>query len=160
MTDIQLDIEYHLPVEQPDTDRFHQAALWVANHFGLQRLAVSISIVDDPTIQSLNCHHLQHDWPTDVISFEFGSRADSPLIAEGEVIASYDTARRVAPQAGWSTEDELLLYIIHGLLHVTGMDDQQLAEQQAMRAAEQACLIALKVPVAANYLARWHEIQY
>ncbi len=127
-----------------DSDRYRQAAVWVANRFGLKELDVSIAIVDDPTIHQLNREHLEHDWPTDVISFVFEVDPSKTHI-EGEIIASMDTAVRMSPEAGWSPEDELLLYIVHGLLHLAGLDDIQPEDQLAMRAAERECLLALGV---------------
>ena len=107
---IDLDIEYHVDAVEPDEARIQQAAKWVADYFQLSKLSASISIVDDPTIHRINRDHLQHDWPTDVISFVFENE-DSRV--DGEIIASFDTATRVAAQAGWSPADELLLYVIH-----------------------------------------------
>ena len=57
-------------------------------------------------------------------------------IHDGEIIASRDTAARSAPDYGWSTAEELLLYLIHGALHLTGMDDHDDPGRLAMRNAE------------------------
>ncbi len=154
---IELDIEYHVPSEIDDSPRYHQAAEWVVQKFKLKSLTASISIVDDPTIHRLNREHLDHDWPTDVISFVFES--DDGKV-DGEIIASADTASRLAQQAEWPTADELLLYIIHGLLHLAGLDDLKDEERQQMRIAERDCLVALAVPAAKNYLDRWDSVSY
>ena len=154
---IELEIDYHAADVTPDDARYKLAAEWVAEHFGLAHLTASISIVDDPTIHRLNCEHLDHDWPTDVISFVFDNDGH---VVDGEIIASIDTATRLANDAGWPVADELLLYIIHGLLHLAGLDDIEPADRAAMRAAEQACLTALNVPAAAQYLDRWDSVSY
>ena len=140
-----------------DSDRFHQAAEWIVNRFKLTSLTASISIVDDSTIHRLNREHLDHDWPTDVISFAFDCEEGR---IDGEIIASIDTAARLAQQAAWHTADELLLYIIHGLLHLAGLDDISDEDRQLMRQAEKDCLIALAVPAAQKYLDRWDSISY
>lgn len=155
MTD--LEIEYHVEAFAPDDARYERAAQWVAQRFQLKKLTASISIVDDPTIHRLNRDHLQHDWPTDVISFVFENEAQC---VDGEIIASLDTATRVAEQAGWSAADELLLYIIHGLLHLAGLDDIEPTDRALMRDTEKACLLALEIPAAQNYLDRWDSISY
>jgi probable rRNA maturation factor len=104
---------------------------------------LSIAVVDDPTIHRLNREYLQHDYPTDVLSFlleEGGNR----LI--GQVILSTDTAAREAAKVGWSTETELLLYVIHGTLHLVGYDDLADAPRGEMRRAERHYLIESGVP--------------
>ena len=154
---IELEIEYHVLSPTDDSARFHQAAEWIANRYKLTSLTASISVVDDSTIHRLNREHLDHDWPTDVISFVFDCE-DGRI--DGEIIASLDTAARLAQQAAWPTADELLLYIIHGLLHLAGLDDIADEDRQQMRQAERDCLIALAVPAAQKYLDRWDSISY
>ena len=94
---------------------------------------VSIAVVDDPTIHALNVQYLKHDYPTDVLSFVL---EESPECVEGELVVSTDTAIREAPEAGWTASDELLLYVIHGTLHLVGYDDHEPADQVEMYAAE------------------------
>jgi len=125
----------------------------------LAKLDVSIAIVDDPTIHQLNREHLDHDWPTDVISFIFEADEETASV-EGEIVASIDTATRLAQTAGWSAEDELLLYIIHGLLHLAGLDDIEPEDQVEMRVAERDCLLALGVPGADKHLERFSDVSY
>ena len=95
--------------------------------------AVSVAVVDDPTIHQLNQKYLQHDYPTDVLSFEL-DRTEGCL--EGEVIVSADTAAESAKRFGWRPDDELLLYVIHGTLHLVGFGDKTPQQVQQMRAAE------------------------
>jgi probable rRNA maturation factor len=154
---IELEIDYHVESLVNEDARFHQAAQWVAARFKLKELTASISIVDDPTIHRLNREHLDHDWPTDVISFVFENEDG---MVDGEIIASIDTATRLARDAGWSPADELLLYVIHGLLHLAGLDDIEEHDRIAMRAAEKDCLLALNVPAATHYLDRWDNVSY
>jgi len=107
---------------------------------------VSIAIVNDRTIHRLNRQFLEHDYPTDVLSFAL---AEPPHL-EGEIVASIDTACREAAAAGWSTEDELLLYAVHGALHLVGHDDHDPTDAWAMRAAERSVLARLGVAVPAT----------
>jgi probable rRNA maturation factor len=94
---------------------------------------ISLAIVDDATIHGLNRQFLNHDWPTDVLSFVLDA-ADTHL--NGEVVLSAETAARVAAEGGWSPAKEQLLYVIHGMLHLVGLDDQSEAAVRNMRAAE------------------------
>lgn len=154
--DCELEITYQVAFSD-DRIRFQQAAQWIAQRYGFSTLRVSIAIVDDATIHQLNCEYLDHDWPTDVISFIF-EVDDVRRCVEGEVIVSADTATRLSRAAGWRPKDELLLYVVHGLLHLAGLDDTTEQEQLAMRAAEQACLVALGVRGANEHLARWNDV--
>ena len=95
---------------------------------------VSVAVVDDPAIHRLNREFLQHDYPTDVLSFLLEREGDQ---LEGEVIVSSDTAVRSAAQYGWTPENELLLYVIHGTLHLVGYDDLQPELLAEMRRHEQ-----------------------
>lgn len=120
-----------------DENRLKQAAQGILLEAGFSTGSLSIAIVDDPTIHELNRQFLAHDYPTDVLSFlleQEGSRL------EGEVIASADTAIRAALQFGWPADDELLLYVVHGTLHLIGHDDASDELRATMRAAERRCL--------------------
>ncbi len=152
---VSLDIEYYVDAE-PDP-RFDAAARWIADVYDLTSLTVSISIVDDPTIRQLNAEQLGHDWATDVVSFVI-ERTDNDV--DGEVVASWDTASRLAPKAGWSAENELLLYVVHGMLHVAGLDDIEEEDRQEMRQAEQDCLLALGIEDARKLPERWSSVSY
>ncbi len=97
--------------------------------------SISIAIVDDPAIHRLNRQYLQHDYPTDVLSFLLAADEATGHL-EAEIIVSQDTAMRVARQYGWSDAEELLLYLIHGSLHLTGLDDATDTQRAAMQQAE------------------------
>ena len=94
---------------------------------------ISLAIVDDPTIRRLHRQYLGQDEATDVLSFTLERFAAA---LEGEVIASAETARRAARRFGWSPADELLLYVIHGTLHLVGQGDDSPAARARMRARE------------------------
>jgi probable rRNA maturation factor len=109
----------------------------VLSDSALTSAAVSVAVVDDATIHDLNRRYLDHDWPTDVLSFVLEER-DGHL--EGEVIVSADTAAASAREIGWPAAAELLLYAVHGTLHLIGYGDETTAEKRKMRAAEAAVL--------------------
>ena len=150
---------------------------------------LSISIVDNSAIHKINRDHLQHDYPTDVISFQLDfvsavdlqcddevenddedlldeddSEVDAEInddsfdvtdcelltegraagaAIEGEIIASAEMAVSMATDGEWSAEAELILYIVHGLLHICGYDDLTPEEKCIMRARERAILSEL-----------------
>lgn len=111
---------------------------------------ISVAIVDDRTIHELNRRHLQHDYPTDVLSFllftagppESPDAADaSPhALLEGELIVSTETAIRQAAEYDWDPQAELLLYLVHGTLHLCGYDDHARSDRRRMRDRERDIL--------------------
>jgi probable rRNA maturation factor len=104
---------------------------------GIEKAVISIAVVDDPTMHQLNRQYLQHDYPTDVLSFLLEDDDDR---IEGEIIISADYAAREAEQFGWSPQDEMLLYVIHGSLHLVGYDDLEPEFKTEMRAKEREYL--------------------
>ena len=105
---------------------------------------ISLAVVDDAAIHELNRKWLEHDYPTDVISFVLEQQSGH---VEGEIIASAQTAARTARELGAAAHDELLLYVVHGMLHLVGFDDQTPAAASAMRAQERNILAGLGVAV-------------
>ena len=94
---------------------------------------VSIAVVDDPTIHEINRQYLQHDYPTDVLSFVLEDRR--PYL-EGELVVSTDTAIGNAEEFHVPAAAELLLYVVHGALHLVGYRDKRADEVAEMRLAE------------------------
>ncbi len=125
-----------------DAERLRRAAAAILHDAGVEDGSLSIAVVDDATIHVLNRKYLDHDQPTDVLSFvleQEGSRL------EGEVIVSAETAVRTAGHLDWTADDELLLYVVHGTLHLVGHDDLQDEPRRRMRAAERQYLAQLGV---------------
>lgn len=116
-----------------DRRRLRRAVQMVLKDAGVSAAEISLAVVDDPTIRRLNRQYLNHDYPTDVISFVLDG-SDGRLV--GEVIVSGDTAHATAPNYGWPAEDELLLYVIHGMLHLVGQEDASRADRAQMRRRE------------------------
>ena len=94
---------------------------------------ISIAVVDNPTIAKLHDEFLNDPEPTDVLSFVLERSQDG---LEGEVIVSAETALASAPCYGCTAEDELLLYVIHGTLHLVGYDDTTPRKRSVMRKRE------------------------
>ena len=113
--------------------RLQDAVQAVLQGEGISAANISIAVVDDAAIHALNHRYLQHDYPTDVLSFLLSDAGD---VVDGEVVVSAETAERQCGQFGWLAQDELVLYIVHGVLHLVGYDDQQPHEREVMRARE------------------------
>ncbi len=122
---------------------------------------VSLLFVDEDAIAALNERFLERSGPTDVLAFPVeddplppgrfpdmggtgpGSEvADEPLLLLGDVVVCPSVAARNAKERSIAYEDEIALLVVHGLLHLLGMDHQIDAEAEAMEALEQKLLSA------------------
>lgn len=101
--------------------------------------AFTCVITDDRELQSLNAQFLEHDYPTDVLSFP----APEPSSA-GDLAISYDRARAQAREFGHSIADEIRLLMLHGVLHLVGYDHE--SDQGAMQIVEQKWRAEFKLP--------------
>jgi probable rRNA maturation factor len=151
MSKIRIDIadeqENH-PVDDVLCERLTKAAIKIANDYGFEFGEISIAILDDAAIRKINAEFLQHDWATDAITFPFEA-SDGRL--EGEIVVSRETADRVAVDLPWTDDDELLLYVIHGMLHLVGFDDQDDESRREMKEEEKNYLLHFGVPGAENH---------
>jgi probable rRNA maturation factor len=122
-----------------DADTLQKAVRLVLEGEGIEAAIVSLAVVDDKTIHKLNRQYLDHDYTTDVLSFVL---SHAPCI-EGEVIVSAETAERQAAFYGWSANEELMLYLVHGTLHLIGYNDVSESDRALMRERERLYLRSL-----------------
>jgi probable rRNA maturation factor len=127
--------------------RLRRAVTQILTDAGLSNATISIAIVDDATIHDLNRRFLQHDYPTDVLSFVL---EQTEACLDGEIIISANYALKSAHEYRWSADDELLLYVVHGTLHLVGHDDQDDDSLALMRDRERHYLSQLHVTLPAN----------
>ena len=126
--------------DRPLTDiEVGQAVEGALDHGGRAGIVVSVVMVDDPTLAALHAQYLGDPTVTDVMSFDLG---DGPGPA-GELYVSVDRALAIAAERGVRPARELALYLVHGTLHLCGMDDHEPVDREAMRVAERAVLGAL-----------------
>jgi len=94
----------------------------------------------DEKILEMNRQYLQHDYYTDIITFDY---SDHDKIA-GDLVISLDTVKTNADKFGTDYMDELYRVIIHGILHLCGINDKTSEEQNVMTNAENEALSTLK----------------
>jgi probable rRNA maturation factor len=82
---------------------------------------INIVITDDEEMTEYNKKFRNKDGPTDVLSFEYGLNEETI----GDIVISYETVARQAPEYNNSIETELYLMIIHGILHLLGYDHEK-----------------------------------
>lgn len=125
---------------------------FAAGNEGLQGVyEVSITFVDDQTIQQINAEYRQKDVPTDVISFALEELGEDevPIIADeqmptllGDIIISVDTAKSQAEQYNHSLRRELGFLALHGFLHLLGYDHMTEEDEKKMFARQKELLSA------------------
>lgn len=106
--------------------------------------SLSVALVGDATMARLHQQFLNVLGTTDVITFELDHDARGRPTA-GEVVVCVPEARRQAKRRGHDVADELLLYALHGVLHLSGYDDLEPAAHRRMHRAEDRILTAIGV---------------
>ena len=109
----------------------------------IKAVAATYVFCDDEKILEVNRQYLQHDYYTDIITFDY---CDDELLMgkkntiSGDLFISLDTVRTNAEQQGTTYEEELHRVIIHGVLHLVGINDKGPGEREIMEAEENKAL--------------------
>ena len=124
--------------------RLKDAARAVLEGEGVTACKVTLAFVDNAHIHRLNKQFLSHDEPTDVLTFPYTEPGAKSL--EGEVVIGYEMATEYAADRNHATDLELLLYVVHGCLHLCGYTDTDDAGAREMRVKEREYLTKLGLP--------------
>ena len=108
----------------------------VAASYGKKTGEIGYLFVDDAKILEVNREYLGHDYYTDIITFDY----DEGDTINGDIIISLDTVASNAQQQGTQYDEELHRVIIHGILHLCGLNDKGPGERELMEAAENKAL--------------------
>jgi probable rRNA maturation factor len=127
-----------------DRSRMRDVVRTVLEGEGKSDAEISLAFVDNATIHRLNRQYLQHDEPTDVLSFPLSDPRSKKLA--GELVIGAEVACDQAGERGHDVHAELALYVIHGLLHLCGHDDHDPADAEAMRKRERHYLRLVGLP--------------
>lgn len=113
----------------------------VASDYGKRIGNINYLLCSDADILEANIKYLGHDYYTDIITFDYthGDRLG------GDIYLSLDTVRSNAEKFGVAYDDELMRVIVHGVLHLCGINDKGPGEREIMEAAEDRAL------------AKWHD---
>lgn len=108
----------------------------VAKAHGKRVGEIGYMFVDDEKILEVNRQYLGHDYYTDVITFDYCAGAR----LSGDIVISLDTVRSNAELFGKEYADELMRVVIHGILHLCGINDKGPGEREIMEQAENEAL--------------------
>ena len=120
-------------IKRKDTTAWIKA---VAQIYGKKVGEVGYMFVNDEKILEINNEYLGHDYYTDVITFDY----DEDDVVNGDIVISLDTVRTNAELFDKAYEDELYRVIIHGILHLCGLNDKGPGEREIMEKAENKAL--------------------
>ena len=120
-------------IKRKDTTAWIKA---VAQTYGRKVGEVGYMFVNDEKILEINNEYLGHDYYTDVITFDY----DEGDVVNGDIVISLDTVRTNAELFDKAYEDELYRVIIHGILHLCGLNDKGPGEREIMEKAENKAL--------------------
>ena len=129
-------------VKMPDIKR-RETTAWikkVAASYGRKVGEIGYMFVNDEKILEVNNQYLGHDYYTDIITFDY----DEGDVLNGDLVISLDTVRTNAQQFGKPYNEELHRVIIHGILHLCGINDKGPGERQQMEASENRALQLLQ----------------
>lgn len=112
----------------------------VAERYHKKTGEIAYLFCNDAKILEINRQYLQHDFYTDIITFDYSEGN----IISGDIFISLDTVRSNSQMYHTDFETELHRVMIHGVLHLCGINDQSEAEKKEMRAAENSALELLK----------------
>jgi rRNA maturation RNase YbeY len=97
---------------------------------------INIIFCSDEHLLGMNRTHLNHDYYTDIITFDFGEGHT----VSGDLYISFDRVKDNAQQNGTSLQNETYRVIIHGVMHLCGYKDKQKKDISIMRQQEEKCL--------------------
>ena len=123
-------------IRKRDTSAWIKA---VAASYGRKVGDIGYMFVDDEKILEVNREYLGHDYYTDILTFDY----DEDDVINGDLVISLDTVRTNAEKFGKTYDEELHRVIIHGILHLCGINDKGPGEREIMEAAENKALAML-----------------
>jgi len=127
-----------------DKKKILKCARSVLKAMGEQDAELSLLFVNDSYIKRLNWKYRRVDSSTDVLAFSMregeGLSKDSSIL--GDVVVSAETARREAGKRRTPASKEICLYVVHGILHLLGYDDEGPGDRKRMKAKESELLEA------------------
>lgn len=129
-----------------ETEKIRSVCEKILADFSVQSGRLGVVLVDNDTIQQYNRDFLDHDYPTDVISFPLENRLDEGHL-EGEILACTEVAFDRAAEFQWTPQEEILLYVVHGVLHLVGFDDTTAEDRSEMRQKEKEYLAHIEITV-------------
>ena len=144
-------ITYHIDGVKMPAIRRRDISAWikaVVASYNKKVGNIAYIFCNDEKILEVNKQYLNHDYYTDIITFDYSE--DELLMGKkdtisGDLFISLDTVLSNSQQQGTTYEEELHRVIIHGILHLVGINDKREGERAIMEAAENKALAMLNI---------------
>jgi len=107
--------------------------------FNLSISFLSISFVNSKTLRDINKEYLNHDYETDIITFNYSKKKNE---IDGEILISFEEARRNAKKFDVTYGKELCRLVIHGMLHLLNFDDNNKENKKIMKRMENKLILS------------------
>ncbi|MBA4383883.1 MAG: rRNA maturation RNase YbeY [Anaerolinea sp.] len=135
--------------EKISTQLLEETAKKIFSHMEIEpQTDLSILIETDSILKKYNRLYRGFDQPTDVLSFESNEiNPETGASCLGDIAISFPTAERQAAEAGHPVENEIILLLVHAVLHLTGYDHNTKEEKQQMWAEQQSVLEYLGIKI-------------
>ncbi|NQT72122.1 MAG: rRNA maturation RNase YbeY [Chloroflexi bacterium] len=151
MLNWQIDIRIDEPFQEPVQESWVRQAVRevVISEGSSDPVELSLLITDDTTLHELNRTYRGIDKTTDVLAFAFQEDTEFPSISDGithlgEVIISCPQAAKQAEEMGHSLQNEVVVLVVHGVLHLLGYDHESSEDDEQMRSIESEILARLQ----------------
>jgi len=112
----------------------------VINNYGCIPGDLTYIFCDDQYLKEINVKYLNHDFYTDIVTFDYRMGA----VISGDMIISVDRVAENAEIFHCDVKDEFLRVTVHGLLHLLGLNDASVEEKDKMRKTENECIFMYK----------------
>ena len=132
-------ILFHTLDADPQLKQKNALKRWISDSISLENKKpgdINVIFCSDEHLLGMNRTHLNHDYYTDIITFDFGEGAT----VSGDLYISFDRVKDNANQNGTSLQNETYRVIIHGVMHLCGYKDKQKKDIIVMRQKEEKCL--------------------
>lgn len=124
-----------------DKKKVHQLVKAITDDLKFNIVNLEINFINSVEIHLLNKKHLNHDYTTDIITFDYSDDFES---LDGELFISVDDAKSNSKKYKVTLNEELARLVIHGILHLLGYDDQITTDKIIMKRMENKLLSSYK----------------
>ncbi|MDD5156000.1 MAG: rRNA maturation RNase YbeY [Candidatus Omnitrophica bacterium] len=107
---------------------------WKSQGYTNKEAEITVCLANNRRMRRLNLRYLGKDKPTDVLAFDLTAKDKTHTRLIADIIVSAETAAANARRFKTNASYELLLYVVHGLLHILGYDDKGLRQRKIMQA--------------------------
>jgi len=113
--------------------KVHKLIFILKQEYNFSIQSLSLSIISSTALHQINKKYLKHDYQTDVVSFNYSKDRN---IIDGEILISFEDAKRNAKKFQASYGNEIFRLIIHGVLHLLNFDDTDAKSKKIMKKEE------------------------